>query len=640
MKLKFSARLLRTLLALIVSGVLMYNLMLIQAEADKNERELAFNLTAVSWKVSETIFEAKRLEVSLRGYHAGRTDRDTVVMQTELLWSRLGVLRGENLPLHDKIVASLAGLEQILTDWEHPIYEAPELGPDEALALADLLTQQAAEIRSLWIADFLSDRDAMLAAGQINADARSELMADFLVAGLILYMIAELYWATRAQQREVRLRKEATAANEAKSAFLANVSHEIRTPLNGILGMAQELNDSPLSEDQKELVNVIIGAGELLVSTIDDVLDISKIEAGRLVMEEVLFDPVQCLRHSVDLHRHRARDKDLELNLRIDPKVPSKISGDPLRLGQVMNNLISNALKFTQEGSIDAFFTAHPIEGEPDKIELSISVRDTGIGLSEDVMEKIFEPFTQADAGTTRKAGGTGLGLTICRTICRQMGGDLTVSSKLGEGSTFVATFRLVRADGATAALPELMARPRILSPASGLDATRHEVLPDITAEPLVQTTPLITEIQSHPDQSENQDKTAVAISSPNLLLVDDSRTNRMVIQRFLKDRAGQIIEAENGEAAVEAALANKFDLILMDIQMPIMDGVEATRRIRAYERENGLPSTPIIAVTANVMVHQIQEYHDNGMDKVIAKPVKKAEILGLLEDFQRNQAA
>ena len=252
MQFRLSARLARTLVTLIVSAILMYNLLLLRADAVKNERELAFNLTAVSWKISETIFEAKRLEVDLHNYYSGLASRDDVILQNELLWSRLGVLQDENLPLHNGIVAAISNMHQTLVDWEVRIYDAEHFPTQSALDLSEVLSGQTAFLRSLWISDFLADRDAMLAAGMLTQNRNHEYLANLLVLGMIFYMIAELYWASRAQQREVKLRKAATAANEAKSAFLANVSHEIRTPLNGVLGMAQELSDSPLTEDQNE----------------------------------------------------------------------------------------------------------------------------------------------------------------------------------------------------------------------------------------------------------------------------------------------------------------------------------------------------------------------------------------------------
>jgi CheY-like chemotaxis protein len=451
-------------------------------------------------------------------------------------------------------------------------------------------------------------------------------------------MIAELFWAGRAQQREVRLRKAATAANEAKTAFLANVSHEIRTPLNGVLGMAQELRESQLTKDQQELVQVIIGAGELLVSTIDDVLDISKIEAGRLEMEHVPLNLEQSLRHNLGLHARRAKEKGLTLTLEIAPDVPRFVAGDPMRLGQVLNNLVSNALKFTHSGSVAVSVTSSG-NAPPGYTAIHVGVRDTGIGIEPGAIERIFEPFTQADAGTARQAGGTGLGLTICRRICRQMGGDLTAESIVGEGSNFVASIHLQPLHAADVALLD-QDDATGKSTSKGLFAEQPKRQDGQTTLNTQPAPPRQLQNLEPPEAPAQSLPTGANVGSPTLLLVDDSRTNRMVIQRFLKDRARLIVEAENGSEAVEAVLSQKFDLILMDIQMPGMDGVEATRRIRAYERDQKLPETPIIAVTANVMVHQVQEYRDNGMNKVIAKPVKKAEILRLLEEFSSQQAA
>ncbi len=591
---RLSGRLARALLALFVSSVLVVSLMLQRAEVLEEEEELAFNLTAVSWKISEIVFETKRMELVLQAYEIGEAGRDEVILQSELLWSRVGLLKGADLRIDDKIVAAISALSDLLAAREAAIYDAPDLAVADAAALRVALSLGAASLRSLWISEFLSDREAMIRAGAVTDGAKFELLAAFSIAGLILYMIAELFMASRAQERESRLRKAAMAASEAKSAFLANVSHEIRTPLNGVLGMAQELSESPLSREQTELVDIMVGAGELLVATIDDVLDISKIESGRLELECAPFDLRQRIGQCIDLHKGKACDKGLDLVVRIGDGVPQNVRGDPMRLCQVLNNLISNALKFTQEGTVSVVIEPGAM-AVPGGHSLTMIVEDTGIGIPEEARTRIFEPFTQADAGTARAVGGSGLGLAICRAICRQMGGDLGVRSRPGSGSTFIAAVQLF---AASARAPE------------------------------------------HVEHPEHAERTPPAAGIRKLLLVDDSRTNRMVMQRFLKDRAELIIEAENGREAVDAVLEQKFDLILMDIQMPGMDGVEATRRIRDHERQTGQPATPIVAVTANAMLHQVEEYHSNGMDRVISKPVKKAEILSLLSNLDSLRAA
>ena len=623
-----SGRLARTLLAVVAFGVLVTSLMSMRAEVIEEEKELAFNLTGLSWKISETIFEIKRLELILQDYEAGLAVRDDLILQAELLWSRVGVLEGSELRIDASILRAIDTLSGLLTAWEHAIYDAPDFTPAQAAELRAEVAARAAEIRSLWIREFLVDREAMLRAAALSGGARYEMLAVLSVASLILYMSVELLMAGRAQARERHLRTAAMAASEAKSAFLANVSHEIRTPLNGVLGMAQELSATPLSQEQAGLVDVMVGAGQLLVSTIDDVLDISKVESGHLELEEVAFDPRRRIEHCVALHQSKAREKGVHLSLQVGADLPGAVSGDPMRLSQVLNNLVSNALKFTDAGGVRVVVAAAP-PGEGGQA-LSMSVSDTGIGIAPETQARIFEPFTQADAGTARRAGGTGLGLTISRAICRQMGGDLTVQSRPGEGSTFVARVVLKAADGGaeTDILPGEGAhdyapslsvpRPVVVAPDAGGDGGGDAV------------------VNPAPDTGAGAPEVAVA----RLLLVDDSRTNRLVMQRFLRGRAGQVVEAVNGAEAVDAALKERFDLILMDIQMPEMDGIEATRRIRAHERETGQAATLIVAVTANVMTHQVKEYRANGIDRVISKPVRKAEILALLSDMQSLRAA
>jgi len=381
-------------------------------------------------------------------------------------------------------------------------------------------------------------------------------------------------------------RDQANAANVLKSQFLANMSHEIRTPLNGVLAMADVMARDSLDARQRERLGVIRESGELLLSVINDVLDLSKIEAGRLELAECDFSLEEMTEGAVNAFQVMATGKGLRFGVAVDPGASGWWKGDPDRIRQVLNNLLSNAIKFTAEGAVAARFSLGPTGG------LRLTVSDTGIGIAQDKLPTLFEKFIQADNSTTRRFGGTGLGLAICRELAQLMGGQVTARSIEGEGSTFVVDLPLRRG-----------AAPRVADPADG--------------------------------DAESLDDRKLRI-----LAAEDNVTNQKVLQAVMEPLDVHLHIVADGKEAVDAWRKGGFDLILMDIQMPVMDGVEAARAIRAVEASEGLPRTPILALTANALVHQVESYLAAGMDGHVSKPIELKRLYEAIETAVAAAAA
>lgn len=363
-----------------------------------------------------------------------------------------------------------------------------------------------------------------------------------------------------------RLQEEALAASRAKSQFLATMSHEIRTPLNGVLGMAQAMARDGLSEVQRERLQVIRDSGEALLGILNDVLDLAKVEAGKLALEHIDFDLAQLLQSACASYIPIASDKGVTIRTEVE-EVAGVYDGDATRVRQVITNLVSNAVKFTSSGLIAV--TANAL---PDGVK--ISVTDSGIGIPPEALTHIFAPFAQADASTTRRHGGTGLGLAIVRELVDLMGGEVTVTSSLGHGSSFQVQLPLarslaVRADAAT-------------TTANDVDIKR----------------------------------------TVRVLAAEDNEVNRFVLQTLLNQFGIEPTITANGQEALDAWRAAEWDVILMDMQMPVMDGLDAARAIRSEEAALKRVRTPILALTANAMPHQVAECLASGMDALVAKPI------------------
>lgn len=385
-------------------------------------------------------------------------------------------------------------------------------------------------------------------------------------------------------QELVESRQKAEEASKLKSEFLANMSHEIRTPMNGMLGMAQALQMTELSVEQAEMIDVISQSGDALLGVINDILDISKIEAGKLEIEDTDFSLAAMLETIKLLHAPKAHNKNVRFSIQTDASLQSTYGGDPNRITQVLNNLISNAIKFTDHGSIDVTVTRGQ-ENSGDRQEIVFVVSDTGIGIEESELEHLFVPFSQEDASTTRRYGGTGLGLAICQKLVRLMGGWIEVKSQKGRGSTFRFGLCL-----------ESRINQGQTSPGSVISSP-----PKNTALPL------------------------------RILAAEDHKQNQMVLKALLDSFGANLTLVETGQEAVDAWQGGTHDIILMDVQMPVMDGVEATRKIREHEKTLDRPRIPIVALTANAMTHQVEEYLAAGMDAHIAKPIQIEQLLGVL---------
>lgn len=384
----------------------------------------------------------------------------------------------------------------------------------------------------------------------------------------------------RREAELIQARNAAEAANEAKSAFLATISHEIRTPLNGILGMAQAMHRDDLPAPQRARLDVIRQSGETLLAVVNDVLDLSKISAGKLELEDVEFDLAAAITSAHAAFAPVAAEKGLAFDVEVGSCAQGVYRGDPIRVRQILYNLISNALKFTEAGEVRVRLSRAADE-------LRIEVSDTGMGIPLDRQQALFQPFVQADASTTRKYGGSGLGLSICRELATLMGGSIAVASAPGAGSTFTVRLKLPYVRSATPGEPSPSVRPQ----------------------------------------------TVAQLPALRILAAEDNPVNQMVLRTLLEQVGAAPVIVENGRLAVEAWAAGEWDLILMDAQMPVMDGLEATSAIRAAERAQGRARTPIIALTANAMAHQTAAYRDCGMDATVAKPLEVARLFAAMED-------
>ena len=394
------------------------------------------------------------------------------------------------------------------------------------------------------------------------------------------YMIHSAIDQNREKRRMADALARAEAASRAKGRFLTSMSHEIRTPLNGILGIAQINRDAARTEEEAELAETLLSSGHILKSMVDDILDHAKIEAGRLDLHPAPMD----LRHLCDavrrLYEAGAEEKGLDLVVEVSDDVPTLIVADKLRLHQIVANLVSNAVKFTPSGEVRIAVSAAP--SEDGALSVEIAVRDTGKGLSEDEASVLFQAFTQVGDEASLAAKGTGLGLVISRSLARLMEGDVAVESEPGRGSCFTLAFRAEAAEGAS------------VGPRS------HGEAPSIPR-----------------------------LRGMSVLLAEDNRTNRLVVRAFLRGTGVQLTEVEDGAAAVEAARGGAFDLILMDMRMPVMDGATAFEAIRALGG-----AAPVVALTANAMPEDRASYLARGMDGYLSKPLSKTALLRTLAGY------
>jgi signal transduction histidine kinase len=391
--------------------------------------------------------------------------------------------------------------------------------------------------------------------------------------------------AERVKQTEEAVHN-AQASSQAKSEFLANISHELRTPMNGVIGMLDIALERELNPEVTEQLQTAQRCSYSLLSLLNDILDLSKIEAGKMTLEKIPFDLRALLTDCVKAHQRKATENSVTLRLEISPDLPESIAGDPLRIRQVVANLVSNAVKFTEHGSVA--ITAGGKFVEQGKFELKISVEDSGTGIPADKLLSIFDKFTQADGTVSRKFGGTGLGLAITRSLVELHGGEIQVKSELGRGTIFTVTLACQA------------------TPSAGVPQTaRAGVSP----------------------------AASIAVSNrARILVVEDNHVNQKVVTAVLRKRGFFIELANDGQEALhKLERSDEFDLVLMDVQMPVLDGLEATRMIRREPRWNGLP---IIAMTAHAMTGDKERCLEAGMNGYISKPVHPSLLLSTVDEF------
>ncbi|MEO5359443.1 MAG: PAS domain S-box protein [Nitrospirota bacterium] len=530
---------------------------------------------------------SERLSLAVNSGGFGIWDYD--VKQSKLIWNE------QMFKLYEMPPEDFTGA---YSDWSAKVH------PDDLAAAEEKL---GAALRGE--ADYDAEFRIITSSGEKTVKASSITQKD--ASGQPVRMIGVNWDVTAERKREKELldlsenlkiaKDQAEAASKSKSEFLSSMSHEIRTPLNAIVGMADLLSETTLTEEQAKYIRTFRHAGDGLLAIINDILDLSKVEAGLFELESICFDLNELLDKIGEVMSFRAHQKGLELVLSHMPETIGLV-GDPMRLRQIIVNLIGNAIKFTEKGEIA--MKTELLNSTASEIELKFSVRDTGIGIPKDKLDAVFERFTQVDSSTTRKYGGTGLGLTISKRFIEMMGGQIRVQSEYGKGSvfSFTAKFKL---DNEC----KLSLKP-----------TDTNIVPVVLKD----------DQSLFPELSSEQSGTRPL----SILLVEDNEDNRNLILMYLKKTPHKIEAAENGQIAVEKFTSGTYDIVLMDMEMPVKDGLTAVREIRQWENEQNVRRTTIVALTAHALKEHEERSRDAGCDEHLTKPIKKAVLLEFIKKY------
>lgn len=536
-------------------------------------------------------------------------------------------------------IETLSGTEEIdlpfdLMKLHQVVCEASEALGDHAQALAALRRAQRAREQLV----FASSQSRIVALELQHELAKAEVARDHALArqaeaerdrARLAELNRQLEEAratleSRVEARTAELRlatEEAEAASRAKSAFLANMSHEIRTPMNGIMGLVDLTLDTALDDTQRRYLSLVKSSSTSLLNILNDILDLSRIEAGRLSVEQLGFDLRGLLHEALAPLEPRAREKQLALQCTVAPDVPAQLVSDPLRLRQILVNLVGNAIKFTRQGRVD--LTAWP-EGRGSTAVLHLCVADTGVGIAPDKLDRIFESFTQADNSTTREYGGTGLGLTISRRLAQALGGQLWAESEVGVGSRFHLTLPLLPLGAGSGTAPDAArGMPGVTDAAAGTtNVSRDKARSRFESTAYLGLAGLDADADEASAEGDDH--------GLHVLLVDDHAVNRFIASRMIRGAGHRVSGAVTAEEALSRCESEEFDLIFLDLQIPGMSGIELTHRIRALQAQYGW-RCPIVALTAHAMPMDRARCMDAGMDDYLTKPVDQERLQSLL---------